>query len=384
MKLHGYPVRIGVTLNAISHLKSEGNTNLDNIDGEFGDVARTLWAHLNATTSLQFYPDFRYGDQAKSHGIFEDLNENKIDYGMNMMFLRDIWKRQTYPFDVSGICAVARKEMITATQKFLIVFNSSSWFAIAGLCLMALLILKFLVTKKSWLACSLEVARMTVGMSSLSRPRSTRKFFAIFLLITMFANFFLQYLVNSFYMLPNFDAVIDTLDDLVASNLPVYGYPNYKEFFAAYGDLAHRYRDNENVHECLARLHRHEEVVCMYMCKLHNVTNNKLIRVAKNRMRNLYITFMIREDWPLLSRVNAVLARMSEAGLFRLFRNRDVQRYQKYARKRKKWRSVNLRTTTPTFLGLAWSIVLATCVFLVEIVVYRGPSIVIRFFSRST
>lgn len=339
-----------------------------------------LWNHLNASLNISFYPVLCFYDANHEFcGIMKDVMSNRLDYIMTVLYQRDFWKQQSYPHWSSGLCLVASTIPVTLTEKFLLVFTYKFWLTILTASIGSAVFLMYLL-KQNIVYASLEFLRMILSPPSMQQPQdqSARMFFTVLIFLTMAINAYFQTQMSAMYTAPDTDPAIETIEDLEKSNLEVHGHKNFREFF--YRSVIYkRYRSNDIIH-CAKQLEAGEYKSCVYACRsAYLVNETDSTHIAKNKMKELFMVFITREDWPLLSRFDQLLRRMSESGFLYLFYKRETWFLETHAFVREKQSSLkmSLKHLSVAFYAMAGGFVFATIAFVIEVAVHMAKEKVI-------
>ena len=327
--LNRYTVKLGAFIRPVILTFEKEKIGFDKFGGVNGDISREIWTKLNASGTIKFYSTMGSFDQdEKPHGFYKDLQLQKIDYVMNMIFLRHFWKLQTYPHEASGICLISFKDrsLLISINKFFSIFTPLFWIFTVVLSAIIIILLKFSL-KETVSSSSLELLRMIISVSSQKEPQNStsRLIFAFIIFSTMLTNTYFQSTLSSVNIAPEPNPVIDTIEGLVKSNMSVHGMASMRQYVQNKA-LNSRYYV-EDTSKCTARLLQGQRVACITGCisARYNIYEGELIHISSER-RHTFMTFLMRKDWPLSSRVNQILRKLSEGGLITLFRKRE-QRY---------------------------------------------------------
>lgn len=268
-------------------------------------------------------------DNGLLQSFLQDTFNGTIDIAMNMNMMRDFWKMQSYPHETAGFCMVTRKDSLPfVTSNYQNIFQPEDWLYIGAICLTLTVTLKYLTNRSLYFA-GLELVRMIVMIPTVANPRnSVNKALLVFFTLSMtLLNTYFQCRLTSIDVVPWTSPTIDTEVDLIRSNLMIYGTIGYKELFGTDLWLKDRYKIGKYP-VCVERLLRGHHVICIAGCyeAKFNAFEGDTIHVS-DAIRQFYMSFSMSENWPLYTKFNDVLRRLSEAGFIKLYRQRESQSF---------------------------------------------------------
>ncbi|XP_031786438.1 uncharacterized protein LOC116417448 [Nasonia vitripennis] len=370
--LHGHVVNLGVFVQSSTLPFDDMKVGLDRFGGVNGEIAKEIWTKLNANASVKFYKTMGTFD-AKGNpvGFYEDLRLHRIDYAMNMIFFRYFWKLQTYPHESSAICIISYKDRSTigSLRELLSTITSTFWIIVIIGSVILNIALKFLLNENISSSC-LELLRMIISVSSLKEPQqyTRRFFFAYIIVLTMMTNFYFQSSLSSISIAPSSKPVIDSEESLLKSDLIIYGRASMRSFLNL-SDPKHKERYvNEEFPKCAKRLLQGQRVACISGCisSRYNIYEGGRVHISEEK-RHTFMSFAVRDNWPLYFRVNQILRRMSEGGLIVLFRRREMRLFKRPPRFRKSIKRITMRDANFAFYVWNVGVVVSSCVFMCEI-----------------
>lgn len=290
----------------------------------------TLLHHLNATVTVKMSDTYGVADGLnKSHGPIQDVVSNDVDFLMNVFFLRYFWKHRSYPFQADTIKIVSRKELATFADKFSLIFNIKVWIFLIAYCSLSVVALQFIL-KQPMSTAVLEFVRIFVGAPNVGQPQNS--FSKIFLFTFVIAVFtistFVQSLLSAISTAPFRKATIDSVEDLIESNLTVYGHPNYKNLIA--NDIVRKnYHALDRVSECLNLLTKNDHMVCINVQSelKYYIQESQKMHISTNHMFERGYTFMYAEDLPFSHKFDWILSKLNEAGIPGLAFGREEHHY---------------------------------------------------------
>lgn len=309
--LDGYTINIGV-------IPGLNKSRFRNVKDKIHWI---LWDHLKANVNITFN---------KNDILIKDVNANKLDYMITLFTQGAFSKRQTYPMFGPGLCVAASRIEVSIREKFLLAFHLDFWLIILTIGFGSVVYLRYLL-KLDIISSIFEILKMILNSSSLHLPHhaSGRILFAVLIFSTLFMNSYLQSSMNSIFIAFSQQLTIDTMDDLEKSNLDVYGSAIHKNSFE-HSAIFHRYQADD-FRICLDTLFVGEPKACIFPCSYTSIIReSENIHVAAHSMNKMLAVYHVREDWPLLSRFDEILRKMSESGFITLFDDREKSNFKNH------------------------------------------------------
>lgn len=218
---------------------------------------------------------------------------------------------------------------------------------------------------------------LNIPDSRLSPQDSTRRlmYLVILMMITIINSVF-QTRLSSINVATHIHKTMDTMDDLIKSNLFVYGTLSYKELFSEKTVSQRRYQLSEYP-DCLKRLKRNEQVVCIPGCieARFSAYDGENFHISKKELMMFFMVFSTREDWPLLTRFNQIIRKLSEAGFINLFRRRETSHFMRNPDDRNKAPKISVQSLKFGFVLLLSGLSLGVVCLIIEIIACCAKSI---------
>ena len=237
-----------------------------------------------------------------------------------------------------------------------------------------MIVLKHAIKSGTAATTGLELVRMLVGARTIHQPyTSSQKIFFLnaMLLIALVSSYF-QTQLNAYCVAPNSVSTVNSRDDLIKSGLELFGPISLKQFIV-HPDLRKRYRMGE-FSECVEHVDR-EKIACVQECSRMRYSwyEGSYLHMAKGRLRELFLVFMMREDWPLRATLKKNLRRIGGAGIIINLRTREKR---DFLRNEENHLESIAGTMTLEHLGFFFIIMgslfgFATLVFLIEILLHK-------------
>lgn len=240
--------------------------------------------------------------------------------------------------------------------------------------------LKFILEEKIS-ESTLDFIRIFISASTQKEPRNfPRKLLYFILIFAVFAfNMCIQSDLSAISTVSNRIPVIDSVEDLIGSDLTIYGTSNFKELIWD-EEIRRRYNNIENFSECTHRFSKNEHVACIFVGSFIQFYfyENQTIHISRTNVVERFGTYVLGEDSPFSYKLNYILLRMTEGGLVELFGRREERYFPKNRDKNESETNLNLAQLFGEFsiLILGWIISLLT--FLMEMSFKTTNNILIR------
>ena len=337
-----------------------GFADYGNIDYKIFDV---VLERLNARATLKSYGIFGIITKNGPIGFLKDIQLGTIDFQMSLMFIRDYWKLMTYPIDTNGVCMVTRTYPVSFAKKVMSIFTYEVCLCLVGTAFVSIITLKYTLNQ-SLIISSMEFLRIFTAIPSIRSPTSSRgKFFFINILLLVFIiNLYIQSQLSALQTGPSSIQTIESPDDVVKSNLPIYGEVHHREL-VYHPQLRERYQVTCDIQICLKRLGNVENLVCLVhldVLKAFKYLNGEIYK-AKNNLVDRPIAFTFVEDWPLASKVNSLLNGIKEAGIYSFYLDELMKSDEKTANN-----VIDMKQMRCCFSIFCCGCILSIFIFLVE------------------
>ena len=365
--LGGYEVQSSFYRSNISYSSS---VNGESINHSIDLIARYMFRALNATPKM-------FANQSLQEHF------NMTSSGFTSIFLNP-WYQQnnfnssmTYPLAHSGLATITqRRGYLSQIGKLLRVIDHASRYAVVIVCFVTFVFFRFFL-RQSVTSAFLSIVRLTCNSAVPNVPNNVAAriyLSGLFLfLVTMQAIYQgqLASLLTKPVVLPD----VETFKDLENFKYTVYS----SSFFISYfKKLAFRERVVElESFDCVKYVLEDDAAACLHDRIFHIDSAYKFHLHLSKTMIPMFIVFIIREDWPVEERLNAIISRLVEGNIYhRVRRNRLEQTLKKHKFNEKQ--KDNQGFTVITFKDLAFAFAIlgiglagATVVFFLEICMRR-------------
>ena len=336
-------------------------------------IACTVFDKINATITVKLASLVgAVNDKNKAQGSIADVLSNVVDANLIHFFVRDYWKIQAYPRLSDEIKIVSLKTIENNTDNFLALFkNEASFYLIIILYVGCTVALKY-IFKLTFSTALLNFVRMLVNMAIPIIPVDlASKILLVVLSFTMLAtNSFVGSLLSAIETVPKIPFEINTIDDLIRSNLTIAGPNTVLDMISSQSVIRERYRDYSDVRDCINDLLNGQRVTCISRkaILIYYLPANTSIHMSRGNLLERSVTYTLATDWPLLEKFDFVLSLISEAGLIDVFYGREKQylRSNLYHSKR----NIEMEHLADHFLIIFRGWMLSGLIFLLEILTY--------------
>ena len=312
--------------------------------------------------------------QGQVHGPLKDVFSSKIDLIMNGYYLRTYWKSQLYPFYATSIEILSLNVPVKYIDRLTTIFKPIVALFLITISVILVVGMKCAINK-SMSSAALDFIRMLSNLPSLHtlQTSSGRIFYISIFIATFSMNVFIVGRLSAINTVPKFKLGINSITELISSNLSVYGSESYKEMIMN-EEIQKRYRSSDHIiKECINHLLNGDPIVCLCSTSMLNYCTNQsqLIDISRESLVQRGITFTVTTDSPLLCKLNELIARLREGGFVTLFLNERVS----LARKDFDGRDVSLTFNFDEYMApvviLISGQIMGTLAFLCEIIHFR-------------
>lgn len=337
------------------------------------EVIRTILKNINATITVKLSSDAgNLDEQGEPHGMVRDILTSTVDMTIKTYLLHDYWKRQAYPFSPSIIKIISLKNTLTYIDRFLNVFDAKFLVFLIIICSVFIISLKYLL-QQSTAETALDFLRMFVSAATLKVPENFLK--TLIFLILMFAVFIagshFQSSMNAIITAPDIIATVDSVKDLMESNMSIYG-PAYCKELMRDKEIQERYRVTDKLEECLDRFSKKERAACVDTEKFARflIHENETIHVSEENVMVRYATYNLAEDSPLLYKINWIIFQLMDGGFVQLYYNQYRANFSKPDDESDLEERLSIDDFIFIFCMLAVSLVAALLAFLAEVTLH--------------
>ena len=251
----------------------------------------------------------------------KDVITGASDYQGYFTLMRDYWKIQTYPYQMTGISIVSLKRSVTFVDHFLKIFTLKVWIVLIIIGSISIFVLQRLLNL-TYANAVLEYLRIFANASSLKKPRNPykRSFFIVLTFVIFAANSYFQSRLNALATASDHVPLIDSAEDLVRSDLTILSHRAYLNWMP-YDILRKRYVVQNDFNFCINQVLKGKRVVCL----MHKdgmtigAKENPLLHVARKYLLERSASFMLPEDSPLRQKINWILSRSYAGGMVKFW-----------------------------------------------------------------
>ena len=332
-------------------------------------ILSLILKRLNAVATLKYYKSFGFVANNRPVGFLKDISTGTIDFVGTQMFTRNYWKMMTYAIGSGGVCIVARMYPVPFAKRFMSIFTLQVWLCFILTGFLSIIIFKCII-HESLAESSMEFLRIFFATPSLRSPTGSRgRFFLVNILYLIFLiNLYIQSRLNAIQTAPDYTPAIDSSDDLIQSNLPIYGTAHHREY-VYHTELRERFLEIPDIRTCLKGLVDGEKLACLAHTDVLKKTDyvKDEIYKARNNLLDGPTAFTFVEDWPLAAKVNMLLLRINEMGIYWLYSEKRVRNNDNKAAEQ----NIDMKQMTFCFLIFFCGCVLSVCTLFAELIIHK-------------
>lgn len=371
---HGYNIKAVFANDADVAQTNETKVGCDMYLKASQKIVCKILDHVNVTITLKIHNSIGgfNNDLGEPYGPVKEVLSGAVDAAMTGYYLRYEWKRQAYPFQFNPLKIMSLKQSAAYTpDRFSVIFDIKFWGFLIMSFITSVAILKYIL-KTSMAIAAFEFMQTLGDMSTLGSPEGSPT--KVLLITFMYLIFVITSSIESCFSAvstaPHKHPTIDSTEDLIRSNLTVYGIPSFREIIAQ-EEIRERYHSVGNITECTNRLLKGENITCLYLDPWLRFffSESEYSHISKYSFADRYLTYLFSEDSPLLSKFNGILFRLSDGGFIQLFYSRDELYYMKSSGTNEV-KSLDLENLRFTFYFSLWSWALAIVVLFTEIIIH--------------
>ncbi|OXU18005.1 hypothetical protein TSAR_012180 [Trichomalopsis sarcophagae] len=327
--LHGTNVKVALIKSNILHYDSTKIGYKRFTSPSFLLIAGIL-NYINATITVKFSNEFGYiNNFGEPEHALKDVIFGTVSIGLNLRYLRNSWKFQVYSFYADSVAIATLKKQTTFIEQLeKLGLTFYLYLLIASLALTAAL--KYIL-KQSMSLAALNYMRICLGNPSTTVPQHTPRRILLIWLINV------AFVINS-YVLSYFTAmesssnrspIIDTYDDLIKSDLALMGPRGLKEL-TGQREIQNRFElvADDRIKDCFNLLLKdnNSSIACVSSRSMmeYFIRESELIHISKYNLVNSGKSYWFAEDFPLFSKIQSLLLRMSEGGFVKLIFAREA------------------------------------------------------------
>ena len=338
---------------------------------------------MNATITVKFSSTVQTLDESGNpSGPTKDVLDGPADILMLQYLTRDYWKYQAYPYNIDKVNVISLKVLTEYDTELEYILSMKFWLTILSVFCVIIFILKYIL-KQSLIAASLEFLRTIIGTSTLKYPQqaSSRIFFIILVMSLFILSSMIQCRLSAVSTAPKYVSKIDSVTDLLNAKNPIFGITTHKKMLF-YDSLRQRYHNVQDIKECSKRLLKRNPIICL--CPFSELGfyfyESRLIHIAKDSIIERSGTFTLAKDWPLRYKFNKVLAGIHKGGIFKLFQERERDRFHlKHINNNITIEGLSVTELIISFYTLLGGWALASLTFIIESILFRVKKLIAHF-----
>ena len=361
--LGGYEIRTIVYTTNIDR----NNPNLESVTGNYGTNARYIFRALNSSSKI-FVSE-------PSCDFSDIIHRGIIDINLMEWYQQNNFNTSmTYPHGISGLqCITQRRGHESQIGKLLHVLDYSSRYAVFIVFLVTFIFFKFFL-RRSVTSAFLNIILLICNAALPNLPKNVSKriylssLFIFMLTIQGIYQGQLASLLTKQVALPN----VDTLEDLENFAYTVYTHKTNAGYFEK-SNFTGRILLLDNF-DCVNYVLRDDSAACVgdWLFLIDAVAKLNLY-LSNDMSMNMYLVYLIRDDWPVEGQWNIISSRLFEANILEYVRLKELKslssklKYSKRENHRQEFQIIGLQELTFAFAILGIGLAFSTVVFIVEV-----------------
>ena len=364
--LGGYETRLSSY--SVTRLKNWSDTNLKSTSSPHAIPLHYIFRKLNSAVKI-------FVESPKS--IYNLTTSGFIDISLNAWYQQNNFNTSmTYPHGSSGLVSITQhRGHLSQIGKLLHVLDKSSRIAVVIVGLVTFVFFKFFI-QQSVTSASLNIVRLICNTAVPNLPNNVAMriylsgLFAFCVTLQGIYQGQLASLLTKQVNLRN----VETLEDLENFNYTIYGHKdmtsyleilNFSGRIVALDDF---FCEKFVLDDAGAACVRGRSLL-VDIAKKHN------LHISRNYLLEMYLVYLIREDWPIEEQLNTLISRLVEADIFYqvLFKKVDLTvRRMKHDQKEKnkqKFEVITLKELAFAFAILGIGLACSSLIFIIEILI---------------
>ena len=364
--LGGYETRLSSF--SVRRDKNWSDTNLKTVSSLNGILLQYIFRALNS--SIKIF--------VESPQSFYNLTTS----GFTDMSL-DAWYQQnnfntlmTYPHGSSGLVSITQhRGHLSQIGKLLHVLDNSSRIAVVIVGLVTFVFFKFFL-QQSVTSASLNIVRLICNTAVPNLPNNvaTRIYLSgLFIFSVTLQGIYQGQLASLLTKEVNLRNV-DTLEDLKNLNYTIYGHKDitsYLEILNFSGQIV-----SLEDFFCEKYVLNDAGAACVWgRSLLMNIAEKHNLHISRDYLVEMYLVYVIREDWPIEEKLKTLISRLVEADIYYevLFKKVDLtvrrKRYNEKEKNKQKFKVITLKKLAFAFAMLGVGLACSSLIFIIEILI---------------
>ena len=365
MDLGGYKIRAIIYSSDID----TNHPTLKGVTGNYGINARYLFRALNSSSKIAVYePSYEFADP---------LHRSAVDISLMEWYQQnDFNTSMTYPHGFSGLQSITQHRGYKSQfRKLFQVLDYSSRYALVIVFFVTFLFFKFFL-RRSVTSAFLNIVLLICNAALTNLPNNvvTRIYLSsLFILMVTIQGIYqgqLASLLTKQVTLPN----INTVEDLQNFNYTIYTHKTYVRHF---GKSNFRGRVvSLGIFDCRNYVLKDDRAACVDdPWFLVNAASESYLYLSNGMSLDMYLVYLIREDWPVEERWNIIISRLFEANILEYVRQMKLKsfyskaKYSEKEKNRQKFQVMTLKEMAFDFALLGIGLAFSTAVFIVEVLI---------------
>ena len=374
--LGGYEIRASIYSTSINTQSSK--SNLESESDIYGTNARYLFRALNSSLKVSVYePSYDFSDIIVRGVIDINLNEW---YQQN-----DLNTSMTYPHGLSGLQSTTQNRGYRSQiGKLVHVIDYSSRYAVFIVFCVTFIFFKFFLRQSVTSAFqNIVLLICNAALPNLPSNIASRIYLSglFVFMVTLQAIYQgqLASLLTKQVALPN----VERLEDLENLNYTIYTHKTLVRYFEE-TNVRGRVVSLEDF-DCMNYVLRDDNAACVQdWWFLVDPAVNLNLHLSHDMSMNMYLVYLIRDDWPVEEKLNTILSRLFESNILEYVRMKKPGltlskfKYKQIQKDNQKFQVITLQELAFAFAILGIGLVFSAVVFIIEVltekicVVYSG------------
>ena len=362
--LGGYETRL--SSHSVRNDKNWSNTNLESISSLNGILLHYIFRKLNSTVKI-------FVESPKS--IYNLTTSGFTDMSLDAWYQQNNFNTSmTCPHGSSGLVSMTQhRGQLSQIDKLLHVLDNSSRNAVVIVGLVTFIFFKFFL-RQSVTSASLNIVRLICNTAVLNLPNNAAMriyLSGLFIFSVTLQGIYqgqLASLLTKQVNLPN----VDTFENLENLNYTIYGHKDITSYLEIL-NYSGRIVSLEGF-DCEKYVLDEAGAACVWgRSLLINIAEKHNLHVSSDYLVEMFMAYLIREDWPIEEKLNTLISRLIEADIFYqvLFKKVDLtvrkMRHNEKEKEKQKYEVMTLKELAFAFAILGLGLACSSVILIIEI-----------------
>ncbi|RLZ02150.1 Ionotropic receptor 127 [Cephus cinctus] len=327
--LNGCQLR-AVTSNGLPYVQIYIENNITKVRGIEGNLINIMAKRMNFTIKITDVDSgIKINLTSPDTKEFIRVNWSDICFGAKQVARNDKVEASVFLWDCEKVWIVPKSQPILILKHEFLPFDKYVWISVIITMIIGFVVFKTFINDQHTSILMLWSFFLGIAVEMTNSPKrlSARIFLTAWLIFCYVVTRAYLSSMEGFLTKPKFEPEIDTYDQLINSNIPMYGMNYMRMYYCSENDIISKIicerfvpRTNNEVYDDI----KVKGVTAAFISKLGIVGNLKLLRdheyhVMKENVVKYTIVFYVKLGAPYLEEINRIITCMLETGFIELW-----------------------------------------------------------------